>query len=135
MPSSISSLSNISGKQRLKLEDICWVLSDLGLLGLRGDEPEWEDFCCQLLGNNLETGNLLVLVEKATYLLREVNLKLQSQRMVSVSWSQQVVPQCCVHLHVVTLLLHHLARTLTDQQVKEHKAVVDIRLLFLVLRV
>jgi hypothetical protein len=107
----MTALNDISGKSRLETEDPRWLLTDLSLLEVRGDEPWWVDICSRFVTHN--TGNLLIFLDKTKHQLRQVLV----QRGKHLPSSRSHVEQCCISLHVTTLLIHYLARTLSDDQV------------------
>lgn len=107
-------LCDISGKTRIETEDSRWVqFTDLEILTLRGDETWWEEICEGFITNN--TGNLLVFFEKTKHQLRQVLVQ-RGKRLPSPRID---VEKCCISLHLSTLLMHHFARTLSDDEVSE----------------
>lgn len=124
-----TALSDISGKCRLESEDPRWLLTDLALLEVRGDEAWWEHICADFVTHN--TGNLLVFLDKTKHQLRQVLV----QRGKHLPSSQSHVEQCCISLHVTTLLLHVFVRTLSDHQVMTNEEMGHVHPLCIVVAV
>ena len=107
----MTALHDMSGKARLESEDPRWLLTDLCLLAVRGDEPWWDEVCRRFITHN--TGNLLMYLDKTKHLLRQVLV----QRGKHLPACASHVQQCCISLHVTTLLLHYCSRELSDDEV------------------
>ena len=108
-----SALVAISGRVRLESEDPCWVLNDLELLLVKGEEKWWEEVCLSMIKNNIYTRNMLTLIDKTKHLLRQVLI----QKGKHIPCSRKSVELCCISIHVLTLFVHYFVRTLSDDEV------------------
>jgi hypothetical protein len=110
----LAALEAVCGKTRVESEDERWaeLLAATALLQVRGDEQWWQAECESLALNN--TGNLLELLDKTKHRVRQVLVR-RGKHLPAVKGH---VEQCCVSLHLTTLLVHVFVRTLSDYQVR-----------------
>jgi hypothetical protein len=107
-----SVMHDLTGKQRLEGEDPRWsqLFNCTMALTLNGNEDMWKQFCTRLAEYNLVTGNFVALLEKTARKLRQITT-------AKIPPSQNLYQQCCVSLHVITLITQYFCSHLGVKEV------------------
>ena len=109
----ISLMTDVSGTLRLDLQDPRWqqLLRCRKALHLTGNEAEFDEFYSRIILNNRISGNLHLLFELTS---GKVNQLLQRRLTTKLSFiensrpsSGNVEEQCCIGLHLISMLMCH----------------------------
>ena len=107
-----SVMHDMTGKYRLESEDPRWsqLLRSKYALSINGHEKEWIGYCSRLAANNPSTGNLVMFLELTVSKVHQIILTRSKP-------SQLALEQCCVSLHLTSLIMHYFCANLQTEEV------------------
>ncbi len=108
-----SVMTDITGTVRLESEDPRWIQLFLikNLSSLLKENDNLAVYFERFMENNLESGNLVQLLEQTCSRVKQITTKKSAP-------NGQSIDQCCMALHLCSSLMHCLVSSLTPNQVK-----------------
>lgn len=105
-------MTDVSGKVRLESEDPRWIqlFSTKNIANLVDAAADISWYGNRLIEHNPVTGNLIQLLEQTVTRLNQVT----SRKTVPAN---QFLEQCCISLHLSSLVMHHMIISLSHNAV------------------
>lgn len=107
-------LADLAGKLRWDGEDPKWsdTFKLTAILGMKGGEPLFVDFCDRFRINNCISGNIPLLFEQVSGKVRQI-LQTKGSSVPNIS----NIEQTCVALHLISLVVSNYLSVLQTEEV------------------